>query len=268
MIKLFASDIDGTMMEDDGSELDPRYFEAIKKMKERGILFCVGSGRQYTALQRLFEPVRDDIAYITQNGSSLFYREELLFSSSMTKEDSEQLVRDTYAIPGAQVMYCTDTTTYCGKNDWDCYRLMKDKFHYDIQMVDDPTKLPMPCVKYSLFLKEDVEEKCAPYFIPHWSKTHEVACGGKYFMDVMKRGTTKGGGLVRLMEKLGISPDEAIACGDNSNDIEMLRAVTHSVAVANARPEVKAICRYTTDSNNDLGVLKVMNQLICSSSVS
>lgn len=262
MIKLFASDIDGTMMPDNRTELDPEYFEKIRAMKEKGILFCVASGRQYNSLRHLFEPVADDIAYITQNGATVLYRDRVIFSSAMTKEDSEKLVRDTYAIPGAQVLYCTEKMAYCGKNDWDCYNLMTEHFHFDMQMVDDPEKLPMPCVKYSLYLKENVEEKTAEYFVPYWSKDHEVACGGKYFMDVMKRGTNKGLALQHLTKALGISMDECAACGDNSNDLEMLEAVRYSIAVENARDEVKKVCRYETASNNEGGVLKAMEHVL------
>jgi Cof subfamily protein (haloacid dehalogenase superfamily) len=262
MIKLFATDIDGTLMPDTGTDINPACFRLIRELKDVGILFCVSSGRQYKSLRRLFAPVADDIAYVTQNGATVLYQDKVIFSSAMTKEDSEKLVRDTYAIPGAQVLYCTETVAYCGKNDWDCYNLMTKQFHFDMKMVDDPEKLPMPCVKYSLYLKEGVEEKTAKYFVPHWLKNHEVACGGKYFMDVMKRGTNKGMALKHLTDALEIGLDECAACGDNSNDLEMLQMVRYSVAVANARDEVKQVCRYQTASNNDGGVLRVMKKIL------
>ena len=262
MIRLFASDIDGTMLADNSTELDPIYFKTIREMKDREILFCVASGRPYRTLQYLFEPVKDDIVYITQNGAAVFYQDRLISSSSMSKEDSEQLVRDTYAIPGAQVLYCTEKMSYCGKNDYDCYHLMSEQFHFQMEMVEDPVKLPMPCIKYSLYLKSGVEEKTAAYFVQNKSKTHEVACGGKYFMDVMNRGTNKGTALQRIMDYFHLDPGECAACGDNSNDLEMLRAVGCSIAVRNARKEVRDICRCVTDSNNDLGVYHAMKKIM------
>lgn len=262
MIKLFASDIDGTLMPDNGTEIDPKFMERIRELKKKGILFCAASGRQYKSLRRLFAPVADEIAYITQNGATVLYKDQVIFSSTMTKEDSEKLVRDTYAIPGAQVLYCTEKVAYCGKNDWECYHLMTEQFHFDMKMVEDPEKLPMPCVKYSLYLKEGVEEKTAKYFVPYWSQNHEVACGGKYFMDVMKKGTNKGLALQHLTRALGIKMDECAACGDNSNDLEMLTMVRYSIAVENAREEVKRVCRYRTASNNDGGVLKAADRIL------
>jgi Cof subfamily protein (haloacid dehalogenase superfamily) len=261
MIRLFVSDIDGTMLADDSTELDPVYFEEIQEMRKRGILFCVASGRPYLTLQHLFAPVKDDIIYITQNGAAVFYKDKLISSSCMSKDDSEQLVRDTYAIPGAQVLYCTEKMSYCGSNDFECYHLMSEHFHFQMEMVEDPTKLPMPCIKYSLYLKSGVEEKTAEYFVPHWAKTHEVACGGKYFMDVMKRGTNKGTALQNIMNYFSLTPGECAACGDNSNDIEMLQTVFYSIAVQNARKEVRDVCRYVTDSNNELGVYHAMKKI-------
>lgn len=261
MIRLFVSDIDGTLLPDGQQDLPDAYFDKIKALTREGVLFCAASGRQYSSLQRLFAPVRDDIAYITQNGSSVIYKEEILYSSSLTKEDSDQLVRDTYAIPGAQVMYCTDTVAYCGENDHELYDLMLHQFRFNTKMVPNPLDIPMPCVKFSLYLRDHLQEKCQPYFIPRWSATHELVVIAPHFISIMKKGTNKGTALRGLMERLGISPDEAVACGDNGNDIAMLREVTHSVAVANAQEEVGRICRHIVPSNNEMGVLEMMNSL-------
>ena len=45
------------------------------------------------------------------------------------------------------------------------------------------------------------------------------------------------------------------------NDIEMLSLVTNSVAIGNARPEVKEICKYETDICANDGVLQILKQL-------
>ena len=50
--------------------------------------------------------------------------------------------------------------------------------------------------------------------------------------------------------------------GDNRNDLEMMHQAGWSVAVANARPEVKESARIITASNDEFGVLKVLKELI------
>ena len=68
MIKLIASDIDGTLVENSTAVLHPEMFDLIRKLKEKGILFCAASGRQYQSIANMFEPVKDDIIFLAENG--------------------------------------------------------------------------------------------------------------------------------------------------------------------------------------------------------
>lgn len=68
MIKLVASDVDGTLVPDGTFEINPEIYDVIKKLKEKGITFAAASGRQYASLKKLFAPVADLILYIPDNG--------------------------------------------------------------------------------------------------------------------------------------------------------------------------------------------------------
>lgn len=262
MIKLVVTDMDGTLLHDHATSVNPEYFPVIRKLREKGIYFCAASGRQYDSLRRLFDPVKDDMVYITENGTEIIYKGKTLFSMPMSMEVSRQLVLDTRAIPGAESMYCVGDTAFFEKGDINVYTLMKDEYHFKCTMVDDLLKLEQPCLKFSLYLKENVDEITAQEFTPKWKKTHEVACGGKYFMDVMERGANKGTALHKVQELLGISKEETAAFGDNHNDLEMLAEAGDSYAVANAREEVKQEARFVIKSNNEDGVLWQMKHIL------
>ena len=68
MIKMVASDVDGTLVPDGTFEINPEIFDVIKKLAEREITFVAASGRQYASLRKLFAPVADRILYIPDNG--------------------------------------------------------------------------------------------------------------------------------------------------------------------------------------------------------
>ena len=68
MIKLVASDIDGTLLPEGTAQINPEIFEVIRKLKEKDILFAAASGRHYTSMSKLFEPVKHDMIFITENG--------------------------------------------------------------------------------------------------------------------------------------------------------------------------------------------------------
>ena len=54
MIKLVVSDIDGTLLKEGTDQINPEMFDAIRQMRERGILFAASSGRQYASMRHVF----------------------------------------------------------------------------------------------------------------------------------------------------------------------------------------------------------------------
>lgn len=62
MVRLIASDIDGTLLPYGAAALDPALFGLIRRLRDRGVLFCPASGRQYHSLRRLFAPVADAVS--------------------------------------------------------------------------------------------------------------------------------------------------------------------------------------------------------------
>jgi hydroxymethylpyrimidine pyrophosphatase-like HAD family hydrolase len=72
---------------------------------------------------------------------------------------------------------------------------------------------------------------------------------------------SKATALARLCEERGVERHEVIAFGDMPNDLAMLRWAGHSVAVANAHPEVRAAADEVTASNDEDGVALVLERL-------
>ena len=72
MIKLIASDLDGTLLQNGAQELTPRALDLIHRLTEKGIHFAAASGRQYANERRLFAPIRDEISYIAGKRLSLY----------------------------------------------------------------------------------------------------------------------------------------------------------------------------------------------------
>ena len=68
MIRLVASDLDGTLLYPDGN-LPEGIFDTIEALHAKGVLFVAASGRQHGNLRRLFAPVKDKIAFIAENGA-------------------------------------------------------------------------------------------------------------------------------------------------------------------------------------------------------
>ena len=69
MIRLIVTDVDGTLVEDGSPNINPKLFETILKLREKGIQFAVASGRPWASVERTFDPVKKKVFYIANNAS-------------------------------------------------------------------------------------------------------------------------------------------------------------------------------------------------------
>ena len=77
MIKLIASDMDGTLL-DENSHVPEETYGLVRKLRERGVHFAASSGRRYDTLCEFFEPVVDQMDFVASNGSQVYCEGELV----------------------------------------------------------------------------------------------------------------------------------------------------------------------------------------------
>lgn len=82
-------------------------------------------------------------------------------------------------------------------------------------------------------------------------KCLEYVTGGANNIEITAKSATKGKCISCLSEITGIAITETAAIGDTENDISMLKTAGISIAMLNADPEVKSICKFITDYDND-----------------
>ena len=107
MIKMVASDLDGTLLLNKAQSLPEEIFPLIRKLKEMGILFVAASGRQYPNMKRMFAPVASEIAYISETGHLLLTRKKFCIRIPLTerwqlkssKRSLEKRTRNLPALP-------------------------------------------------------------------------------------------------------------------------------------------------------------------------
>ena len=104
MIKLIASDLDGTLLQNGAQELTPRAIDLVRKLTEKGIYFVAASGRQYANERRLFAPVRDDISYIAENGSVCIHKGTVISRGIIEDDLAFRILREIKQQPNFEVV--------------------------------------------------------------------------------------------------------------------------------------------------------------------
>lgn len=260
MIKLVVSDIDGTLLEDGQHTLNPELFDVIGKLRERGMQFAAASGRQWASIEAVFEPIKEKIFYLSDNGAYVGCYGRQLFANTIERDLVMEMVKDIRAA-GLDVMISGPDVVYLETRDEEFYRWMVDGYKFRVQRVDDLLAVEDVFIKVSAYKKEDVEGATKELRAKYQDKL-KIAISGDMWMDCMATGINKGVAVKLLQESLGILPEETIAFGDQLNDIEMLESVYYSFAIGNARPEVKQVARFEADTNVNDGVLKILKLLL------
>ncbi len=249
MIKLIASDMDGTLLPSFGVPVDPEVYDIIKKLKEHGVIFIAASGRQYANLQKEFEPVKEEINYLCENGCLLIHDGEVLIHETMPTETAKGLVQKILDTPGYTPLVSGVHTSYIVPNDPDFYNHIRYEVGNEVTKTDHLLDIGEPYFKISAYNKV---HETALNEMPKWQSDYEgeLTCvyGGNGYVDFSPLGVSKGITLTKYMNYLGFQKDEVMVFGDNYNDETMLRSVKYSFAMENAPDDIKAFCYGTTDS--------------------
>ena len=83
-----------------------------------------------------------------------------------------------------------------------------------------------------------------------------------FFIEIMPLNVDKATSLDRMLETVGMTRENAICCGDGFNDLTMIEYAGVGVAMANAQPAVKEAADYVTASNDEDGIVQVIDEFI------
>ncbi|MFE2472261.1 HAD family hydrolase [Streptomyces mirabilis] len=89
-----------------------------------------------------------------------------------------------------------------------------------------------------------------------------VTVAGAGIVEILPLGLSKATGLSLAARRLGVKAADTIAFGDMPNDIPMFAWAAHSVAMANAHDELKAVADEVTSSNEEDGIAMVLERLL------
>lgn len=259
MIRLIAADMDGTLLNSKG-ELPKHLFEAIRILKKRGVLFAAASGRQYYNLETLFSPVRDEMMFLCENGSMIFSQGELVYASGMKQKDLDAIIHATRSLPRARIVLCGVDGAYTDCRDEQDLPFIKQYFDRleIVEELDQAIKNDTIC-KVSVLDRGHAEQGCYPV-LARFSNVLQVCLSGENWADVMNFGVNKGSAIQQIQQLYGISPEECMSFGDYLNDVQMQCQCYHSYAMANAHPQLKRVSRYECPSNDEEGVMQIIQR--------
>lgn len=248
MIKLIASDLDGTLLQNGAHDVNPIVFDQIRTLKEHGILFVAASGRQYLNLCRLFEPVKDDIAYIAENGSLCIYKEETLSKGIIEQDLAYRILDEVAKSPQYNCIISGERVCYSTSKNPEFQNHMVNVLQNNMAFIDDPkTEIQEPILKIALCDYNGTDE-CFHNLRDKFASEIKVVTSGNLWVDFICPDANKGSALQDLASHLHINPEDCVVFGDQYNDVEMLQTAGTSYAMKNGAPGIEKYATHVTDS--------------------
>lgn len=232
-IRIAFFDIDGTLVDFHTKRISPNTLEALRRLRGRGVILCLATGRSPLTLPRF--PGFDFDAFLTFNGSYCYDSSQVLFRNPIPHEDVKKLIENA-ALIGRPVCVATHNRLAANGTDND----LSDYFRIagiEVDIADDFDKL----------LQEEVYQLMLGCYKPEYSAVMEgvrhakIAAWWDRAVDIIPANGGKGIAIEKLLEHYHLEPAEAIAFGDGNNDIEMLQTVGTGIAMANASEQLKAV---------------------------
>lgn len=289
MYKLIAVDLDGTLLNEYGM-IPETTKEVIRNAKAKGVEIVLASGRPKNSILTFAKNLGIDNYLIAGNGSLLYdiQNDENIFDAFFSKE---------HALKIADI--CETNSIYY--NAYTEREIIANSLKYNILVYEkENVNKPegqrtyiniVPNIKE--YLKESNCEKYLKMTIcdeskivfdnilrkleeigdieilkPEWMSNKYFKHGTSefslqyYFSEITKKGINKWVAIEELAKKLNIKQEEIIAIGDNVNDEIMIKNAGLGIAMGNATDEIKNIADYTTDTNINEGVKKVIEKFI------
>ena len=233
MIRLIASDLDGTLLQNGSTAVSDEFLEMIPKLMEQGIMFCAASGRSYDNLRLLFEPVKDDIAYICDNGSVAFYKGQRIYENALDAEMCSRVLEKAAQLEDCDVFISCEKGVFTDSDQEDFWQFMRENSYGMMQKVPDLRQMKTPLYKIAIFSRQHTDQ-LAEYFQEFCEGRILAKKTAAVWVDFINPDATKGDALRALGEYFSVSPDETMAFGDRFNDVEMLDYAGVSYAMENS----------------------------------
>jgi len=259
MIRLIASDMDGTLLDGNGL-VPPETFELIRALRAKGVRFAATSGRRYDTLCSFFEPVRQQMDFVASGGAQVYVDGVLVDREAFSLAALRRLVRIVDLFPTLHLAVFDDRVTY----ELDDSLFYKPELDKDLPNPVCVSQLPSPdvsIVKASIYC-DDSPMAMAYVLTRELEDDFVFAPSGRQWIDVMQRGVNKATGIQQVMDAHGITADEVMAFGDSMNDYEILRMVGDGVAMSNARYAIRQIADRIIGSNVEHSVQTEMRRAL------
>ncbi|WP_028400169.1 Cof-type HAD-IIB family hydrolase [Ectobacillus panaciterrae] len=283
-MSLIAIDLDGTLL-NHRNEISEENIKAIQYAQERGFEVVISTGRAYFDVRKICEKAGLSTFVIGTNGATIHSKDEKRISAAAIdknhvlsilrwldernyyyevftekaiytlKKGREDFYNEIKSMSSADLDADMKELVEMAERQFDQFGYVLVENYHDILKQEEDFYNILACS----FDKKKLEEG--------WAQFKEfdellVVSSADHNIEITSKNASKGIALEKLVSLTNCSLDQAMAIGDSNNDLSMLQKVGYSVAMGNAKDEIKNVCTATTLKNDENGVAHAIYQYL------
>lgn len=260
-IKVVAVDEDGTFLRDHRHYDEERFASIYCRMRARGVRFVVATGNQCYQVQGIFGPYVRRMGIVSANGSYVLDGTEEVFCARAEDEAVAQMIRACHQMPEVPFAMLGARATYVERGTSQEFFDDMATYNWRQAWVDDFAQVDDRVFMFSSVVAEEEAPTQIERFRSLLRGAMDVVGSGEGYFDVVCPGVSKATGLMHLLRRWGVWPEECVAFGDSENDVAMLNLVGCGYAMDGAPSVVREAADRIAPPCAEDGVLQVLDEL-------
>lgn len=263
-IKAVAVDMDGTFVNSNNQYDRKRFGRILDQLHQNGIHFIVASGRPLARLKRDFEGFMDKIDLVSDNGAVLVRDGKIINTHTFTYQNTfkiYQFLQNNF--PNSSIIICGLNNSYILNGASSNFMHFMQFYYPNYLLINDFNDIPTgeQIDKITTWTKASAEQIENGFNQVYPEKIHATSSGFNC-LDIVPYGVNKASGLKYFLRYFNLTPANLMAFGDGMNDLEMMKLAKYSYAMANGEDDLKKVASYEAPSNNDHGVLVILEKYL------
>ena len=265
-IKVIATDMDGTLLDPKGQLDLPRLEKILDKLDQCDIRFVIATGNEVHRMRQLLGHLADRVVLVVANGARIFENNELIQAQTWDDAMVDRALahfkgrecQDQFVVTAMNGGFVKEGTVFTELDKFMTPEMI-EKLYQRLNFVDEfDSSLFGGVLKMSMVVGEERLDSVLQEVNDLFDGRVRAVSSGYGCIDILQDGIHKAWGLVELLKRWNLKPEQIMAFGDSENDIEMLELAGISYAMENAEEAVKRVATKVAPANSQAGVYKVL----------
>lgn len=265
-IRVIATDMDGTLLDPKGQLDLPRLEKILDKLDQCDIRFVIATGNEVHRMRQLLGHLAERVVLVVANGARIFENNELIQAQTWDDAMVDRALahfkgrecQDQFVVTAMNGGFVKEGTVFSELDKFMTPEMI-EKLYQRMNFVDEfDSSLFGGVLKMSMVVGEERLDSVLQEINDLFDGHVRAVSSGYGCIDILQDGIHKAWGLVELLKRWNLKPEQIMAFGDSENDIEMLELAGISYAMENAEEAVKRVATKVAPANSQAGVYQVL----------